>query len=205
MNPLDHELALQDLLTESGLEDDLELRDLVAGLRSLAPEAAPTPSPAVAALLLPAVPRAGRRGRRGVVVGVLLAASLGGGAAAAAASPAFHRSDRPSPVASAPARLDPIQRDQPVAVPAPAEPGTSGTPLVADAAARPADRGATAAPEPAQAAHAGSHRGQGSSPSATTPPTVSAKADDSHRKGSGKGRGKGRGHDSSDDSGGAGD
>ncbi len=86
MTRLDDDLLA--LLAESGLDDEPELSELLADLRGLGAGPVPMPSAAVDALLAgSAASRRSRHSRRGVIVGVLVLASLGTGVTAAAADP----------------------------------------------------------------------------------------------------------------------
>ena len=83
--------SLLTLLAESDLDDETELGDLLADLKALGTGPAPMPSAAVNALLAGSgsfgSARRGRHSRRGLIVGVLVLASIGTGVTAAAADP----------------------------------------------------------------------------------------------------------------------
>lgn len=81
---------IEELLTQSGMEDDARLHALLSDIEALGAGEAPAPSPEVLALMAPAarVQRARVRSghRKAIIITLAVAASLGLGATAAAAA-----------------------------------------------------------------------------------------------------------------------
>jgi hypothetical protein len=88
--------VVDQVLSESGIGEDVDLRDLLLELSSLGAGAPPAPSDELVALMAPRILSLSThrrfRHRRLVVAAVAVAASIGVGASAAAASPEFRHS-----------------------------------------------------------------------------------------------------------------